>query len=134
MVTEGRLRILGTAESPETKRTRYVYEGIDANLTLTSKVVLVLLEHGPMSSADIADELDWTQGGVQTTIARLQGAGRARITGWVRNDTLRQVALYGLGSGRDAPKPAPFSNSENLLRYRQRQKTRTPSAFDRPQV
>lgn len=134
MAAEGRIQITGVGTHPDTKRPRYVYEATAENMTLTTKVVLALIQHGPMGTADIAEELDWTQGGVQTTLARLQGAGRVRITGWVRNDTARYVALYGLGSGRDAPKPKPFTNSERLVRYRQRQKTRTPSAFDRPTV
>lgn len=136
MVKEGRLCVSGTTLDPETKRTRYVYSGVNARLTLTSKVVLTLLTHQRMSAADIADELDWTCGGVQTTLLRLMSlpGRRVRIAAWERDENLRWVAQYGLGANQHAPKPPPFSNAENLTRFRQRRKTRTASVFDRPSV
>lgn len=84
-------------------------------MTPTAKRIVALLEaQGEMSVVDMAAHLGLARAAVYNGVRTARHAGEVHITGWVtrrsedwKTRARSTVAVYGLGPGKDAPKPPP---------------------------
>lgn len=90
---------------------------------VTRSLILDLLrEHGPMTSAQVAQELDWPRSRVNGCIAKARGDHGTRyfvIVGYhaQRGRGGREAPVYAPGPGKDAPRPV-FEEKKRQQRYR----------------
>jgi hypothetical protein len=99
--------------------------------SIADRALACLREHGPMSCAQIADEIDERTAAVNWGLWQHRGA-LCHISAWERDDGMqcRAHAIYKAGPGRDKRKNiAPLSGTEVARRYRGRLKTCVNSVF-----
>lgn len=100
-----------------------------SNWGVTVVRVLDALEHvGPMTSGELARELDKHRDLIASVLTRLQrpskrpvGPRRVYIADWRDEDEGQRIylrAVYAAGNKKDAPKPARKNAAERSRRYR----------------
>lgn len=95
-------------------------------------ITAAIRQHGPMTSREIAELLDWPTNTVSVVIrsARRDHPGRFfRVTGWrqVLGKWLNDEAVYSAGRGADCIKPATDTMARRRAadqRWRERNKAR----------
>lgn len=106
----------------------------DAEGGSTSQLILSRLdEAGPASVQMLADELEITAQAVDSAIRRLRakkGKGGLVITGWrlMRGTGGREGPIYGLGKGKDVPRP-DFRQAQRDAERRYAEKRRIRSVL-----
>jgi hypothetical protein len=99
------------------------------------EVLRLLAEHGPMTRAEIQEEIGASMGYASQLLHRLHRrlgiihikAYRKTNTGYYRD---RPIPLYALGAGKDAPKPPHKTASQSCHEYRERKRRKVASVFD----
>ena len=76
------------------------------------------------TSAQIGIECGRALQTVSRLLGRLHAAGEVHIESWARKTSGPYIAHYRWGSGEDAERPAPLSNSEKHRNYRRTAKGR----------
>lgn len=95
--------------------------------------ILAELANGPCQLCDLVEALGSTNQLVSAKLGELQGRGmtrRVRIKAWEMCPRVnRKVAVYALGTGRDAKRPEPMTDVQRTAAYRARKKARPPSSI-----
>lgn len=78
--------------------------------TTRNAVCWALKEFGPLSAAELAEVLPLTRAGIDRGITKARAGGRRdyiRIHSWRRQNGTggREIPVYDLGPGEDAPRP-----------------------------
>lgn len=96
--------------------------------TARNTIVAAIQQAGSMTAAEIAEYLEWPQRrvcGCITTARIDHGTWFFRVVGYKRQRGHggREAAIFGLGPGKDAPRPvmdSPQENRKRQARYRER--------------
>lgn len=81
-----------------------------------------MLKSRPMSSNDIAELTGRNRNAVRIVLVAMHKDGEIHIAGWNRSSRGNPISLFGLGQGKDAEKPEPFTCAELSQRYRDTEK------------
>lgn len=99
-----------------------------------SQQVLDALATGPMTTRELAAELPGLEFNyIRAVVAEQRAHGRLHVKAWQREEEggrLYPRAVYAMGPGKDAPRPAPLTKAEQNARHRARKAVRVASVWD----
>ena len=98
------------------------------------KIVDALTEYGPMTSRELAEEINTDLRLVQGSLGwiRVERPNLIHIQGWRHEKTACRInlnAVYALGAKPDAKRPKAMSSSQKCKRWRQKKKFQIASVF-----
>lgn len=87
---------------------------------------VVLDRHGELSAAQMAEAMRCPRQHIYYAINWMRDRNEIRIVRWTRSTSGSPTPYYARGSGRDAPRPVPFSSGERTKKYVDRLREERP--------
>lgn len=93
--------------------------------TASTKIVMQLIKEGPRTAAAIVAISHLDPSTVHKALNEKRKAGAIHVSGWERSRrTLREMAVFKVGKGKDAPKLGPIPNAVKERRYTEARRMR----------
>ncbi|MGY6240556.1 hypothetical protein ACW910_24240 (plasmid) [Burkholderia ambifaria] len=89
-----------------------------------ARIRSLIEKNGPMTVDEMAKESGMPRKGIQSILKSNRGT-EAHIVGWKRIDSNHHAALFDLGAGEDAPRPAPKTPDKYWTTYKQKKNIST---------